>query len=150
MKIRDFSNGSEGTIQSFGVGHLTTNDTQAKAGTKEVPALKSESARFPATAVLDKGVVQKNHPGSTHGVGSHPQLQRASQTGSYDATDHRAIHSGVDLTRKTLTKPVVMGSPEAGGSTMPVTVKVQGSEVLGESAGASKPVVARLNQGRFS
>jgi hypothetical protein len=164
MNIKERSNGTEGTIQTFGHGHLTTSDrTVAQAGSSDAyvgdgriqgnpsetgsveqsaPALKAEkSATTPVTARPTKSEGFTGFSKAA-GVASHPGLMRAHQTGSVSDRDHKVVHGRGSEPK------VVMSKPEAAGSTMPTVAKLShGYADLGKDISTGGPVVARPNPG---
>jgi hypothetical protein len=165
MNIKERRNGTEGTIQTFGHGHLITSDrTVAQSGSSDAylgegsiqenppetgsveqfaPALKAEkSATTPVVARVTKDTGWTNF-GKTHGVKSAPQLMAAHRHGSISKDDANAVH-GRD------TEPQIqMSKPESSGSSMPQTAVlksgyVENSEVTGP---VQQPVIARPSGG---
>jgi hypothetical protein len=166
MNIKDRSNGTEGSIQSFGAKHLITSDrTVAQAGSKDgycgdgrqcdaqpaefqgsvnqtAPAVKAEkSATSPITARPTK---TEGFTGvrKAAGVASHPGLMRAHQTGSVSHEDHKTVHGRGTEPVKTMSKS------ESAGSTMPTVAKLQnGYADLGKPPVEAGPVTARPTSG---
>jgi hypothetical protein len=119
-------------------GHVRAVNTKAE-GAQEAP-------RGPAIAFLSKGSPMSNGVtahGATHGVQTHPQLQRANQSGSYTKDDHVHMHGDMKSNHEPSAKsnlpkggegveealddkcaaqgaaPSTIGSPSSNGSTMP-------------------------------